>query len=71
MEEQTAFRRLAVFAGGFGLDAAAAVCDRPIPAVIELVSRLVDKSLVQAERSAESRRDSGYWKLSGNTRRPS
>ena len=56
VEEQTAFRRLAVFAGGFRLDAAAAVCDRPSPAVIDLVSRLVDKSLVHAERSARKTR---------------
>jgi predicted ATPase len=56
VEEQTTFRRLAVFAGGFHLDAAAAVCDRPSPAVIDLVSRLVDKSLVHAERSARKTR---------------
>jgi predicted ATPase/DNA-binding SARP family transcriptional activator len=49
IEEQTAFRRLAVFAGGFDLDAAAAVCDQPGPMIISLISRLVDKSLVHAE----------------------
>ena len=56
VDEQTTFRRLAVFAGGFHLDAAAAVCDRPSPAAIDLVSRLVDKSLVHAERSARKTR---------------
>ena len=52
-QEQKIFRRLAVFAGGFDLDAAASVCDGPGAEVMDLVSRLVDKSLVQAE-AAES-----------------
>ena len=52
-EEQMIFRRLAVFAGGFDLEAAASVCDRPGPVVIDLVSRLVDKSLVHTD-TAES-----------------
>jgi predicted ATPase/DNA-binding SARP family transcriptional activator len=53
VEEQMIFRRLAVFAGGFDLEAAASVCDRPGPVVIDLVSRLVDKSLVHTD-TAES-----------------
>jgi non-specific serine/threonine protein kinase len=50
------FRRLAVFAGGFTLEAAAAVCaDRsagsPVarPQVLDLLTGLVDKSLVQVD----------------------
>ena len=56
VEEQMIFRRLAVFAGGFDLDAAASVCDRPGPVVIDLVSRLVDKSLVHADMAESQTR---------------
>jgi predicted ATPase/DNA-binding SARP family transcriptional activator len=56
VEEQLVFRRLAVFAGGFDLDAAAAVCDVPGPLIIDLVSRLVDKSLVHAEAAGSKTR---------------
>jgi non-specific serine/threonine protein kinase len=46
-EEQRLFRRLSVFAGGFGIDAAAAVHDAASPEdVFSLVASLVDKSLV-------------------------
>jgi predicted ATPase/class 3 adenylate cyclase/DNA-binding CsgD family transcriptional regulator len=50
--ERAVFRRLSVFAGGFTLDAAEAVCARhPVDeyGVLDLVSRLVDKSLVQID----------------------
>jgi predicted ATPase/DNA-binding CsgD family transcriptional regulator len=50
--ERTLFRRLAVFLGGFTLDAAAQVCaDDEIPTreVFGLLAALVDKSLVQAD----------------------
>ena len=58
--EQVLFTRLAVFAGGFTLEAAEAVCaDEAIPAegVLDLVLRLVDKSLVavEGERAGHTR----------------
>jgi predicted ATPase/class 3 adenylate cyclase/DNA-binding CsgD family transcriptional regulator len=51
-QERTALRRASVFAGGFDLEAAEAVCaGNGIEgyAVLDLLSRLVDKSLVQVE----------------------
>ena len=48
-EERIVFRRLAVFAGGFSLDAAEGVCsgdDVPKGAVLDLLGSLVAKSLV-------------------------
>ena len=53
-DERVAFRRLAVFAGGFDLDAAATVS--AISDVIDVLSRLVDKSLVTAETTGEAAR---------------
>jgi non-specific serine/threonine protein kinase len=56
--ERVLFRRLSVFAGGFTLEAAEAVCpggaieEREI---LDLLSNLVDKSLVLAETSTEGR----------------
>jgi predicted ATPase/DNA-binding SARP family transcriptional activator len=51
-EEQVVFRRLAVFAGSFSLDAANAICGTDSQPVLDLLSSLVDKSLVVSERSA-------------------
>lgn len=52
-DEKTLFRRLAAFSGGTMLDAAAAVCDDEGDdiAVLDLLSSLVDKSLVVADES--------------------
>src|SRR5207245_10388863 len=52
-------RRLAVFVGGFALEAAEAVCageDMPSADLLELLTQLVDKLLVVAEeQSGEAR----------------
>jgi DNA-binding CsgD family transcriptional regulator/tetratricopeptide (TPR) repeat protein len=58
-KEQTLFRRLSVFAGGFTLEAAESVCageDLARGEVLDLLSHLVDKSLVMMrEESGEAR----------------
>lgn len=46
-DDQRFFRRLAVFAGGWTLDAAAAVGDLPLAATLEAIGRLVELSLVR------------------------
>jgi predicted ATPase/class 3 adenylate cyclase len=51
-EERTAFRKISIFAGGFTLETACAVCgDAKVDeiATLELLSSLVDKSLVYVE----------------------
>jgi predicted ATPase/DNA-binding CsgD family transcriptional regulator len=55
-EERALFRRLAVFAAGFDLDAAAAVSPRERPSTVaHLLGRLVEKSLV-VRRGTDSTR---------------
>jgi predicted ATPase/DNA-binding SARP family transcriptional activator len=55
-KEQTLFRRLAVFAGGFALEEAEAVCsgdEIETPEVLGLLTQLVEKSLVVAESAVQ------------------
>jgi predicted ATPase/class 3 adenylate cyclase len=47
-EEQTALRRFSVFVGGWTLEAAEVVCDKPD--MLDLLTHLVDKSLVVVDR---------------------
>ncbi|HLJ83591.1 MAG TPA: adenylate/guanylate cyclase domain-containing protein [Candidatus Eremiobacteraceae bacterium] len=65
--EQALFNRLGIFAGGFGLDAATAICsDDFVDAadVLDLLSSLIDKSLVSADTS----RDHERYRLLESTR---
>jgi predicted ATPase/class 3 adenylate cyclase len=56
VEERRLLNRLSVFAGGFTLDAAEAVCEQQPgseTAVVDLLTRLVEKSLVVADRQVD------------------
>lgn len=55
-EEQRFFRALAVFAGGCGLEGAAAVCVAPGGEATTTLASLVDKSLVVAVRAGDELR---------------
>jgi predicted ATPase/transcriptional regulator with XRE-family HTH domain len=48
-DEQRVFRALSVFAGGFTLQSATAVCDEDELVVLERLSSLVEKSLLEAK----------------------
>jgi len=50
-QERVLFRRLAVFAGSMSLEAVEHVCGGDGLDVVDLLSRLVDKSLVQADQA--------------------
>jgi non-specific serine/threonine protein kinase len=52
-EEQAFFRHLAVFAGGWTLDAAAAVGDLELPDALDCLDALVDQSLVVRRTDAD------------------
>jgi predicted ATPase/class 3 adenylate cyclase len=55
LREQTLFRRLAVFAGGWQLDAAEQICvggEVDAPDVLDLLTSLADKSLVVVDNAA-------------------
>jgi predicted ATPase/class 3 adenylate cyclase len=58
-KEQSLLARVAIFAGGFGLNAAAAICaDNTVDEIeiLDLLSSLTDKSLVAADTSGEEER---------------
>ncbi|MDQ1514891.1 MAG: hypothetical protein QOE80_721 [Actinomycetota bacterium] len=57
-DERAVLRRLSVFAGGFALDAAESVCAAEALdeyAILDLISRLVDKSLVHVDHETDGR----------------
>ena len=66
--EQTLFRRLAVFAGGCTLEAAAAVClDGATTAALDPLASLVDKSLCTGWSTRGANPASRCWRRSGCT----
>lgn len=70
--ERRFFDGLAVFAGGWTVEAAEAVgVGEGIEgaAVLDLLARLVDKSLVLAENSRTGLRATGCWRRCGSTDR--
>jgi predicted ATPase/DNA-binding CsgD family transcriptional regulator len=55
-EEQDLFRRLAVFAGGWTLEAAAAMSTMPLPQMLERLQHLSDQSLIAKVDHADAPR---------------
>jgi predicted ATPase len=70
--ERRLLRRLSVFAGGWTLEAAEAVCadseTLPRADILDLLSRLADRSMVLVEDQDSSARAMDSWKLCVNTR---
>ncbi len=65
-KERMLLRRLAVFAGGWTLEAAEAVCGGggiDPTEVLDLLTRLVDKSLVMALVTEDATGEARYWQL--------
>ena len=60
--EQAAFRRLAVFSGGWTLEAAGALVGAPNGDVLEDTASLLDKSLVRREDIRAANPGSACWK---------
>lgn len=61
--EQVLFRRLAVFAGGFTLEAASAICmdaDWAVGSLVDVLAHLVDKSLVIVDPPGLQARDTRF-----------
>jgi predicted ATPase/class 3 adenylate cyclase len=57
--EQIMLARISVFAGGFGIDAAEAICGADpltVDAVLDLLTSLVEKSLISVDESADGAR---------------
>jgi predicted ATPase len=68
--EQRFFRHLAVFIGGFTLEAFEAVCaplDGPDLSALDALASLVDKSLVRAVETSDGARGISCWKRSGSS----
>lgn len=62
LTEQLLFRRLAVFAGGWSLEAAEEICGEGLPfEILNGISALIDKSLVQ--QATLSNEEPRYWLL--------
>lgn len=59
-EEQSLFRQVAIFAGGFDLPAATAVSGRDAATVADLLGRLADKNLLLVRRRAG---EGSRWRL--------
>lgn len=67
--EQQLFRQIAVFVGGFSLQAVEAVCraDGPLqPDVLDGVESLVGKSLLRRRHGLDGERGSAFWSRSAN-----
>jgi predicted ATPase/class 3 adenylate cyclase len=64
--ERVLFRRLGVFAGGFSLEAAEVVCagdECDAGLVLDLLTRLVDRSLVMSTAQQETVGEARFWML--------